>query len=51
MAKVLDCGLEVSNLEFQLSYYIHFWTVVCSIFVICLAKYLIIDSILLAALL
>ena len=25
MAKVLDCGLEESNFELQLHYYIHFW--------------------------
>ena len=26
MGKVLDCGLEVSEFEFQLCYYIHFQT-------------------------
>ena len=26
MAKVLDCALEVSEFELQLSYYVHFWT-------------------------
>ena len=26
MAKTLDCGLEVSEFELQLRYYVHFWT-------------------------
>ena len=26
MAKVLDCGLKISEFELQLYYYVHFWT-------------------------
>ena len=26
MVKVLECGIVLSKFEFQLHYYIHFWT-------------------------